>query len=123
MIDWLELHRVVVQQLKFMFVQQVGSDISPTPETTLMNMLSLGLEKHLEELTLCSSQASKEYGLENVILHILINSNLFNFYTELSCLNVLALQCSLNDSNSQILQISQAGLSRVNGVRRSSAET
>jgi len=88
-----------------------------------MNMLSLGLEKHLEELTLCSSQASKEYGLENVILHILINSNLFNFYTELSCLNVLALQCSLNDSNSQILQISQAGLSRVNGVRRSSAET
>lgn len=29
-------------------------------------MLSLGLEKHLEELTQCSLQASKEYALENV---------------------------------------------------------
>ena len=38
----------------------------PDEDTPLMEVLGLGLEKYLDELTEISSQASKEYALEKV---------------------------------------------------------
>lgn len=43
--------------------------LQPTEATPLSEMLSLGLEKHLEDLAVISSHASKEYALEKVSPH------------------------------------------------------
>ena len=48
------------------FCVQVGFDMQPTAETPLLEVLKLGLEKYLDELSAISSQASKEYALEKV---------------------------------------------------------
>ena len=40
--------------------------MEPTEETPLIEVLKLGLEKYLDKLQEISSQASKEFALENV---------------------------------------------------------
>ena len=45
---------------------QVGFNMEPTEETPLIEVLKLGLEKYLDSLQQISSQASKEFALENV---------------------------------------------------------
>ena len=40
--------------------------MTPQEDTPLVEMLQMGLEKYLEELTEISSQASKEYAMEKV---------------------------------------------------------
>ena len=40
--------------------------MAPKEDTPLLDMLTLGLEKHLEALTEISTQASKEFALEKV---------------------------------------------------------
>ena len=50
----------------YLFEFQVGFDITPGPETPLIEMLEMELEKYLEPLGEISSQASKEFALENV---------------------------------------------------------
>eukprot|EP00062_Callorhinchus_milii_P022724 gi/632980863/ref/XP_007907272.1/ PREDICTED: dynein heavy chain 3, axonemal-like [Callorhinchus milii] len=47
--------------------QKVGFNITPQESTSLMEVLQLGLEKHLEELSQISSQASKQYALEKAL--------------------------------------------------------
>ena len=44
--------------------------MEPTEETPLIEVLKLGLEKYLDSLQQISSQASKEFALENVSYHI-----------------------------------------------------
>lgn len=45
---------------------QAGFDIQPQEDTPLLDVLQLGLEKYLDQLTEISSQASKEFALEKV---------------------------------------------------------
>ena len=45
---------------------QAGFNVKPNEDTPLSELLQLSLEKHLDELSLISSQASKEYALEKV---------------------------------------------------------
>ena len=40
--------------------------MKPQPETPLVEILGMSLEKYLDELTEISSQASKEFALEKV---------------------------------------------------------
>uniref|UniRef100_UPI00398E963E dynein axonemal heavy chain 3-like n=1 Tax=Pristiophorus japonicus TaxID=55135 RepID=UPI00398E963E len=47
--------------------QKVGFSITPQESTSLMDILQLGLEKYLEDLSHISSQASKEYALEKAL--------------------------------------------------------
>ena len=47
---------------------QVGYNIAPKLDTPLSEMLALGLERYVDELTEISLQASKEYALEKVCL-------------------------------------------------------
>ncbi|XP_043943753.1 dynein axonemal heavy chain 3-like [Protopterus annectens] len=47
--------------------QKAGVSIKPLENTTLMDVLHIGLEKHLDELTQISAQASKEYALEKAL--------------------------------------------------------
>ncbi|XP_078409866.1 dynein axonemal heavy chain 3-like [Cetorhinus maximus] len=47
--------------------QKVGFIITPHESTSLMDVLQLGLEKYLEDLSHISSQASKEYALEKAL--------------------------------------------------------
>ncbi|XP_078276213.1 dynein axonemal heavy chain 3-like [Rhinoraja longicauda] len=47
--------------------QKVGFSITPEESTSLSDILQLGLEKHLENLSHISSQASKEYTLEKAL--------------------------------------------------------
>lgn len=49
-----------------MMSEKVGFNMAPTEETPLMEVLTLGLEKYLDKLQMISSQASKEFALENV---------------------------------------------------------
>jgi len=49
-----------------MMSEKVGFNMAPTAETPLMEVLTLGLEKYLDKLQMISSQASKEFALENV---------------------------------------------------------
>ncbi|XP_059151071.1 dynein axonemal heavy chain 3-like [Physella acuta] len=50
--------------LKIFFV---GFNVTPKPDTPLQEILQLGLEKYLDDLTGISSQASKEYALEKAL--------------------------------------------------------
>ncbi|XP_038666815.1 dynein heavy chain 3, axonemal-like [Scyliorhinus canicula] len=47
--------------------QKVGFSITPHESSSLMDILQLGLEKYLEDLSHISSQASKEYALEKAL--------------------------------------------------------
>ncbi|XP_032895202.1 dynein heavy chain 3, axonemal-like [Amblyraja radiata] len=47
--------------------RKVGFSITPEESTSLSDILQLGLEKHLEDLSHISSQASKEYTLEKAL--------------------------------------------------------
>ncbi|XP_068129764.1 dynein axonemal heavy chain 3-like [Hyperolius riggenbachi] len=47
--------------------EKVGFDISTQEDTTLFEILQLGLEKYLDDLNQISSQASKEYALEKAL--------------------------------------------------------
>ncbi|XP_067861511.1 dynein axonemal heavy chain 3-like [Heptranchias perlo] len=47
--------------------QKVGFSITPQESTSLMDVLQLGLEKYLEDLSHISSQASKEHALEKAL--------------------------------------------------------
>lgn len=49
---------------------QVGFSIAPQESTSLSEILQLGLEKHLEELSQVSVQAGKEYALEQALEHM-----------------------------------------------------
>ncbi|XP_071960977.1 dynein axonemal heavy chain 3-like [Antedon mediterranea] len=51
-----------------MMSQKVGFDMTPSPETPLIERLQMGLEKNLEDLSEISSQASKEYALEKALI-------------------------------------------------------
>ena len=57
--------------------------MSPQENTPLSEVLQMGLEKYLDDLTAISSQASKEFALEKVqhIKHCLINTKLKNYNT------------------------------------------
>lgn len=46
---------------------KVGYNIAPKIDTPLSEMLALGLERCVDELTEISAQASKEYALEKVL--------------------------------------------------------
>ncbi|KAH3881436.1 hypothetical protein DPMN_005362, partial [Dreissena polymorpha] len=50
-----------------MMSEKVGFNITPTEETPLEEVLHLGLEKYLDKLQMISSQASKEFALENAM--------------------------------------------------------
>ena len=51
--------------------------MEPTEETPLIEVLKLGLEKYLDSLQQISSQASKEFALENVSYqHFYLDVNL-----------------------------------------------
>lgn len=45
---------------------QVGFTIAPKPDTVLQEMLAMGLDKFLDELTEISGRAAKEFSLEKV---------------------------------------------------------
>ncbi|OCT61613.1 dynein heavy chain 3, axonemal [Xenopus laevis] len=45
----------------------VGYDITPAPETSLLNMLEYGLSKYIERLEQIGASASKEYSLEKAL--------------------------------------------------------
>ena len=45
---------------------QIGFNIAPKEETTLNEMLVLGLDKFVEDLTEISGRAAKEFSLEKV---------------------------------------------------------
>eukprot|EP00795_Rhopilema_esculentum_P000293 gene293-9945_t len=47
---------------------KVGYNIAPKIDTPLSEMLALGLERYVDELTEISSQASKEYALEKALI-------------------------------------------------------
>ncbi|XP_062929153.1 dynein axonemal heavy chain 3-like [Mobula hypostoma] len=47
--------------------QKVGFRITPEENTSLSDILQLGLERHLEDLSDISSQATKEYSLEKAL--------------------------------------------------------
>lgn len=46
--------------------EQIGFNIAPKEETTLNEMLALGLDKFVEDLTEISGRAAKEFSLEKV---------------------------------------------------------
>ncbi|XP_022099330.1 dynein heavy chain 3, axonemal-like isoform X3 [Acanthaster planci] len=50
-----------------MMSKKVGFNMTPTKETPLLEMLQMGLEKYLDDLSEISSQASKEYALEKAL--------------------------------------------------------
>ncbi|XP_052779096.1 dynein axonemal heavy chain 3-like isoform X2 [Mya arenaria] len=50
-----------------MMSEKVGYNITPTEDTKLKEVLNLGLEKYLDKLQSISSQASKEFALENAL--------------------------------------------------------
>ncbi|XP_041110137.1 dynein heavy chain 3, axonemal-like isoform X2 [Polyodon spathula] len=50
--------------------RKVGFSIAPQETTSLSEILQLGLEKHLEELSQVSVQAGKEYALEQALEHM-----------------------------------------------------
>ena len=54
--------------MRFSLLLKVGYNIAPKMDTPLSEMLALGLERYVDELTEISSQASKEYALEKVML-------------------------------------------------------
>ena len=47
--------------------EQIGFNIAPKEETTLNEMLALGLDKFVEDLTEISGRAAKEFSLEKVV--------------------------------------------------------
>uniref|UniRef100_H2YSE0 AAA+ ATPase domain-containing protein n=1 Tax=Ciona savignyi TaxID=51511 RepID=H2YSE0_CIOSA len=47
--------------------ERVGFDMTPGPTTPLSEVLKMKLEKHLDDLTLISNQARKEYALEKAL--------------------------------------------------------
>ncbi|XP_038073730.1 dynein heavy chain 3, axonemal-like isoform X4 [Patiria miniata] len=51
-----------------MMNEKAGFNMTPTKETPLLEMLQMGLEKYLEDLTEISSQASKEFALEKALM-------------------------------------------------------
>ena len=56
---------------------QVGFVIAPKAETTLQEMLVMGLDKYLDELMEISGRAAKEFSLEKVnLITVIIKSNL-----------------------------------------------
>ena len=61
------------------FSVQVGFIIAPKPETTLQEMLAMGLDKYLDDLIEISGRAAKEFSLEKVIYND--NGRLGNFYS------------------------------------------
>ena len=52
--------------LHLFFTKQIGFNIAPKEDTTLNEMLVLGLDKFVEELTEISGRAAKEFSLEKV---------------------------------------------------------
>ncbi|XP_023932407.1 dynein heavy chain 3, axonemal [Lingula anatina] len=62
-----------------MMNHKVGFQITPTEETPLQEMLGLGLEKFLDELTEVSSQASKEFALEKALSKMKSDWEIVNF--------------------------------------------
>ncbi|XP_033114673.1 dynein heavy chain 3, axonemal-like isoform X5 [Anneissia japonica] len=62
-----------------MMSQKVGFDITPLPDTPLIERLQMGLEKNLEDLTEISSQASKEYALEKALIKMKSDWEEMNF--------------------------------------------
>ena len=50
------------------FYQQIGFNIAPKEDTTLNEMLVLGLDKFVEDLTEISGRAAKEFSLEKVCM-------------------------------------------------------
>ncbi|XP_064605237.1 dynein axonemal heavy chain 3-like isoform X2 [Liolophura sinensis] len=50
-----------------MMNEKVGFNMSPSESTPLIEVLQMGLEKYLEELTEISSQANKEFSLEKAL--------------------------------------------------------
>ena len=56
--------------MRFSLLLKVGYNIAPKMDTPLSEMLALGLERYVDELTEISSQASKEYALEKVMLFL-----------------------------------------------------
>ena len=62
-----------------MMSEKVGFNMTPTEETPLIEVLQLPLEKYLDKLQSISSQASKEFALENVRkLHCKTSKFVFN---------------------------------------------
>lgn len=50
----------------YLHLKQIGFNIAPKEDTTLNEMLVLGLDKFVEELTEISGRAAKEFSLEKV---------------------------------------------------------
>ncbi|XP_041458176.1 dynein heavy chain 3, axonemal-like isoform X7 [Lytechinus variegatus] len=50
-----------------MMSEKVGFNMTPQDDTPLVEMLQMGLEKYLEDLSEISSQASKEYAMEKAL--------------------------------------------------------
>ncbi|XP_071486244.1 dynein axonemal heavy chain 3-like [Diadema antillarum] len=50
-----------------MMSEKVGFNMTPQEDTPLVEMLQMGLEKYLEDLSEISSQASKEYAMEKAL--------------------------------------------------------
>ena len=57
--------------MRISLLSKVGFNIAPKMDTPLSEMLALGLERYVDELTEISSQASKEYALEKVKLFVI----------------------------------------------------
>ena len=57
--------------MRISLLSKVGFNIAPKMDTPLSEMLALGLERYVDELTEISSQASKEYALEKVNLFVI----------------------------------------------------
>lgn len=75
------------------FISQVGYNIAPKIDTPLSEMLALGLERYVDELTEISSQASKEYALEKVkeqFLSSIISTNHHRHHQSSSALSSLS---------------------------------
>ena len=58
--------KIHIEVNEIFILLKVGYNIAPKIDTPLSEMLALGLERYVDELTEISSQASKEYALEKV---------------------------------------------------------